>query len=79
MSTPLRRERIGLIISSLCILSGLAPYKIIYIPKSGLFLLVEYEIQGLGIQNSAQGIRNPHVPLTRRIRNPELGIQNPRL
>ena len=60
--------------------------------ESVKFLLVESEILGFGIRNTAQGIRNPtkdwnpiqgssrkdwnQVP---GIRNPWRGIQNPRL
>ena len=33
--------------------------KEIWIPESGNFLLVEFGILGLGIRNTAQGIRNP--------------------
>ena len=39
--------------------SYFAPYKIIRIPESGKFLLVECGILGFGIRNTAQGIRNP--------------------
>ena len=35
------------------------PCKEIWIPESGNFLLVEFGILGLGIRNTAQGIRNP--------------------
>ena len=37
----------------------LASYKVIRIPESGEFLLLELEILGFGIRNSAQGIQNP--------------------
>ena len=36
-----------------------APCKGIRIPESGKILLMESEILGFGIQNTAQGIRNP--------------------
>ena len=35
------------------------PCKELWIPESGNFLLVEFGILGLGIRNTAQGIRNP--------------------
>ena len=46
---------------------NLAPCKGIRIPESSKFLLVEWGILDVGIQNTAQGIRNP---LMIRIRNP---------
>ena len=60
------------------------PCKGIWIPGCRKFLLMESEILGFGIRNTAQGIRNLSstdkdwnpVP---GIRNPRYGIQNPRL
>ena len=62
----------------------LTPSKGIWIPESGKLLLVESGILRFGIQNKAQGIRNPNstdkvwnaVP---GIRNRQRGIWNPRL
>ena len=62
-----------------------APSKGIWILKSGKFLLVESGMLGLGIQNTAVGIRNPTDnwnpdwnPVI-AIRNPQRGIQNQRM
>ena len=64
----------------------IATSKVIRISKPGKFFLVESAIQDFGFRNFAQGIgnhakmgiRNP-CPTDKEIRNPELGIQNPRL
>ena len=37
----------------------IAPFKGTQIPEAGKFLLIEFEILGFGIRNTAQGIRNP--------------------
>ena len=52
--------------------------------ESGKFLLVEFEILGFGIRNTAQGFRKPPtiVPMTKKREfgtwNQESGIRNPR-
>ena len=63
-----------------------ATSKVIRITKPGKFFLVESAIQGFGFRNFVQGIRNPTkmgirnpCPTDKEIRNPQLGIQNPRL
>ena len=64
----------------------IATSKVIRISKSGKFFLVESAFQGFGFRNFAQGIRNSTkmgirnpCPTDKEIRNPQLGIQNPRL
>ena len=60
--------------------------KVIRITKSGKFFLAESTIQGFGFRNLAQGSQNPTkmgirnpCPTDKEIRNPQLGIQHPRL